>query len=224
LRVGAAVGSVAVSPENADGAWLIALEGEHDLSTAALLEQATVGLWQRCTLAVVDLSGAAFIDTTVINWLMSAKLMLEASGPRDSRHSSEPTGLSFAARLFRLLSMRDVLACYPTLRDALARLRARAALSPGLSRDQSDQAGEEGSPALGSDDAAWGIPGVARVVSLDADVRPATIRLTSAGHGYARRGRVGVSGVVLVANGEPETAVSALALRLMANINTVLLT
>ncbi len=126
-RVGAVIGSVVVSPQDADGAWLIALEGEHDLSTAGLLEQATIGLWQRCTLAVVDVSGAAFIDTTVINWLMSAKLMLEASRGGTLGIVEGPPA-SFAARLFRLLSLRDVLACYATRQDAFAQMRAPAAL------------------------------------------------------------------------------------------------
>ena len=101
--------------------------GEHDLSTAPLLEQATIGLWQRCTLAVVDLSGAAFIDTTVINWLMNAKHKLEASGGGTLGIVEGPPA-SFAARLFGQLSLRDVLACYPTRQDALAQVRAPTAL------------------------------------------------------------------------------------------------
>ena len=125
----AAIGSVAVSPQDADGAWLIALEGEHGPSTAALLEQATIGLWQRCTLAVVDLSAAAFIDTTVINWLMNAKHKLEASSGGTLGIVEGPPA-SFAARLFGQLSLRDVLACYPTRQDALAQARAPTALGP----------------------------------------------------------------------------------------------
>ena len=124
-----AAGSVAVSPQDADGAWLIALEGEHGLSTAALLEQATIGLWQRCTVAVVDLSAAAFIDTTVINWLMNAKHKLEASSGGTLGIVEGPPA-SFAARLFGQLSLRDVLACYPTRQDALAQTRAPTALGP----------------------------------------------------------------------------------------------
>jgi anti-anti-sigma regulatory factor len=128
-RGGVVAGSVSVRPQNADGAWLVALEGEHDLSTAALLEQATIGLWQRCTLAVVDLSGAAFIDTSVINWLMSAKRLVEASGSGTLGIVEGPPA-SFAARLFGLLSLRDVLACYPTRQDALTEVRAPTALAP----------------------------------------------------------------------------------------------
>jgi anti-anti-sigma regulatory factor len=116
----AAAGSVAVIPQNADGAWLIVLEGEHDLSTAALLVQATIGLWQRCALAVVDVSRAAFIDTTVIDWLMYAKCMLGASG---TLVIVEGPPSSAAARLFRLLGLCEVVACVPTRQDALARMR-----------------------------------------------------------------------------------------------------
>jgi anti-anti-sigma regulatory factor len=117
-----AAGSVAVSPQDADGAWLIVLEGEHDLSTAALLHQATVGLWHRCTLAVVDVSGTDFIDTTVINWLMNAKRMLQASRGGTLGIVEGPPASS-AARLFRLLGLCDVVACFPTRQDALARMR-----------------------------------------------------------------------------------------------------
>jgi anti-anti-sigma regulatory factor len=128
--VTSAAGSVAVCPQNADGAWLIVLEGEHDLSTAALLEQATIGLWQRCTLAVVDVSGAAFIDTTVVNWLMHARRMLEASRGGALGIVEGPPGSS-AARLFRLVGLCDVVACFPTRHDALARMRTGNSGAPG---------------------------------------------------------------------------------------------
>jgi anti-anti-sigma regulatory factor len=128
-RVAAVAGSVAVSPQNADGTWLIALEGEHDLSTAGLLEQATIGLWQRCSHAVVDVSAAVFIDTTVINWLMGAKRMLESSGG-GSLGIVEGPPASAAARLFHLLGLADVLACYPTRQDALAQEQATTVLRP----------------------------------------------------------------------------------------------
>jgi anti-anti-sigma regulatory factor len=125
-----AAGSVAVSPQDADGAWLIVLEGEHDLSTAALLQQATVGLWHRCTVAVIDLSGADFIDTTVINWLMYAKRMLQASGSGALGIVEGPPA-SPAARLFRLLGLCDVVACFPTRQDALAGMRTGNSGAPG---------------------------------------------------------------------------------------------
>jgi hypothetical protein len=44
---------------------------------------------------------------------------------------------------------------------------------------------QEGSPAQGSDDPVWGYLVSLGLVWLDTDVRPATIRLTSAGRGYA---------------------------------------
>jgi anti-anti-sigma regulatory factor len=115
----AAAGSVAVRPQGADGAWLIVLEGEHDLSTTPLLEQATIGLWQRCTMAVVDVSGAAFIDTTVVNWLMYARRMLRASG---ALAIVEGPASSPASRLIRLVGLCDVVACFPTRQDALAQM------------------------------------------------------------------------------------------------------
>ncbi|MDP9257200.1 MAG: STAS domain-containing protein [Actinomycetota bacterium] len=112
-----AVGTVSVTRHDAAGTWLIALGGEHDLSTAALLEEETIGVWPCAALVVVDLSGAAFMDSTVVHWLISAKRELEACGTGALRIVEGPGG-SFAARLFGLLSVGDVLVCYRTRRDA----------------------------------------------------------------------------------------------------------
>jgi anti-anti-sigma regulatory factor len=84
-----------------------------------LLEEETIGVWPHAVLVVVDLSGAAFMDSTVVHWLMSARRELEASGTGVLRVAEGPAG-SFAARLFGLLNLRDVIVCYQTRRDALA--------------------------------------------------------------------------------------------------------
>ena len=119
-----AVGTVSVTRHDAAGTWLIALGGEHDLSTAALLEEKTIGVWPGATLVVVDLSRAAFMDSTVVHWLVSAKRELEASGRGAVGIVEGPAG-SFAARLFGLLDLRDVLVCYRTRRDAFAQESAQ---------------------------------------------------------------------------------------------------
>jgi anti-anti-sigma regulatory factor len=124
-----AVGTVSVTRLDAVGTWLIALGGEHDLATAALLEEQTIDVWPRAGFVVVDLSGAAFIDSTVVNWLMRAKRELEASGSGVLGIVEGPAG-TFAARLFGLLRLRDVLVCYRTRRDALARESVRARARP----------------------------------------------------------------------------------------------
>ena len=127
MSVSTANGSVTVTPQDAEGAWLIALDSEHDLSTATLLEKETIGLWQRCTVAVVDLSGAAFIDTTVINWLVNVKRMLEASAGGALGIVEGPPS-SFTARLFDLLGRGDVLLLSDATRRPRPTARADAAL------------------------------------------------------------------------------------------------
>lgn len=112
-------GTVSVTRQDAAGTWLIALGGEHDLTTTALLAEETIGVWPHAALVVVDLSGAAFMDSTVVHWLISARRELEASGTGALGIVEGPAG-SFAARLFDLLRLPDALVCYQTRRDALA--------------------------------------------------------------------------------------------------------
>jgi anti-anti-sigma regulatory factor len=115
--------TITVADHDAEGAWLIALGGEHDLSTAPLIHEATRGVWACATRGVVDLSGADFIDSTVINWLVSTKRALEASGTRTLAIVVGPPN-SVAARLFGLLSLPEVPACYATREDAFAHASA----------------------------------------------------------------------------------------------------
>jgi anti-anti-sigma regulatory factor len=120
------VGSVTVTDCDGNGTWLVALQGEHDLSSASLLEQQTSPIWPRCKVAVIDLSQAGFVDSGIIKWLLSVARELEAAG---AFTLSIVEGLPGdpAARLFALLGMRDLLACYPTREDAFAQVAARAA-------------------------------------------------------------------------------------------------
>jgi hypothetical protein len=115
-------GTVDVSHYDANGTWLIALEGDHDLSTTPLLEQQTSSVWPLCTIAVVDLSKATFIDCSVINWLLRT-CDAPAAGHRVLRIVQGPPE-SAAARMCSLLSLRDRLAWYPTRQAALAEVAA----------------------------------------------------------------------------------------------------
>jgi ABC-type transporter Mla MlaB component len=120
------VGSVTVTHCDGNGTWLVALHGEHDLSSAPLLEQQTSPIWPRCKVAVIDLSGAGFVDSGMIKWLLSVARELEAAGAFTlSIVEGLPGGA--AARLFALLGIRDMLACYPTREAAFAQVAARAA-------------------------------------------------------------------------------------------------
>jgi ABC-type transporter Mla MlaB component len=108
---------------DADGTWLISLHGDHDLASRTHLEQETSAIWPRCKAAVIDLSDVAFVDSGVIRWLLEVERQLEEAGAFTLSIVEGPPG-SPASRLFRLLHMPHVLACYPTREHALAQVPA----------------------------------------------------------------------------------------------------
>lgn len=105
---------------DAHGTWLVALTGDHDVSTAEWLDQQTSPIWRSCKDVIIDLSEADFVDSSIIRWLLQVERELEAAG---ALTLSVVTGQQNApaARLFELLRMSHVLACYPTLESALDR-------------------------------------------------------------------------------------------------------
>ena len=143
MNTNTALGTVTVTHYDNNGTWLIALTGEHDMSTRPLLEQRTSDLWPLCTLAVVDLGEATFIDCSTISWLLRTRGTLKPTGRDVLRIVQGPPG-GAAARMFDLLSPGDVFACYPTRQDALA----HTAADPGRGVDGSGvSARTEGHPA-----------------------------------------------------------------------------
>jgi anti-anti-sigma factor len=112
-------GTATFTHHDNEGTWLIAIEGEHDISTTPLLEQQMSSVWSRCTVAVVDLSEAAFIDSSMINWLLRTRSALAATGQHALRIVHGPPG-GIVQRLFELTSLHDQVPCYPTRQDALA--------------------------------------------------------------------------------------------------------
>lgn len=135
-------GTVTVTHCDSNGTWLVALEGDHDLATAHQLEQQTHVLWPQCTVAVIDLSGAEFIDSGVIRWLLSAECQLEKLGAFTLSVVVGPPE-SVAARTIGLMGMRDKLACFTTRAEALAqappsRLDHCASARPGTDPARAD--------------------------------------------------------------------------------------
>jgi anti-anti-sigma regulatory factor len=102
-----------------DGTSLVTLHGDHDLATRSELVRETSLIWEGCKIAIVDLSRATFVDSGVIRWLLDIETQLEQTGAGTLRIVEGPPR-SPAARLFEVLRMQHVLACYPTLEDALA--------------------------------------------------------------------------------------------------------
>lgn len=110
-------GAVTVTHADNNGTWLVELRGEHDLSTAPRLDEQTRDVWPRRKLAIVDLRSAAFIDSTVVSWLLSADNAITTAGT-GTLIIIEGAADSVPARVLRLLHLREVLACYPTRHDA----------------------------------------------------------------------------------------------------------
>ncbi len=117
------------------GTWLVSLTGEHDRSTIPLIDRRTRGVWRRCRLVIVDLSAATFVDSSVIDWLLRTRRTLLSTGHSGLRvvpgAPDSPT-----SRLLALVSpeLRDVLACHPSVDDAVAASGHRAPGARGRAR------------------------------------------------------------------------------------------
>ena len=119
MNPGAPTGAISVNHFDSNGTWLIALEGEHDLSTAPLVETQTENVWPVASLAVVDLSDATFVDSSVVNWLRKARDLMETAGHGTLRAVVGPSETP-AARLVGLLGLRGELGVYTTRHEALS--------------------------------------------------------------------------------------------------------
>jgi anti-anti-sigma regulatory factor len=96
---------------------LVALSGEHDLSTLAQLEHQTRHVWAHCKVAVIDLAEVTFLDSSLINWLLRVEHALESAGSFTLSIVVGTPGCA-AAKLFEQLRMSYVRACYATRPDA----------------------------------------------------------------------------------------------------------
>jgi anti-anti-sigma regulatory factor len=111
-------GTVTVTPCDSNGTWLVTLQGEHDLATRPQLEQQTKVIWPCCKVAVIDFSQVDFIDSGVVRWLLDAERSLGAAGGFTLSIVEGPPG-SVASRLFGMLRVPHVFACYSTREEAL---------------------------------------------------------------------------------------------------------
>ena len=68
-------GTVTVTPCDADGTWLVALHGDHDLASRVRIREQTGLVWRCCRHAIIDLTDVTFIDSGVIAWLLELKLV-----------------------------------------------------------------------------------------------------------------------------------------------------
>ena len=112
----------ALSVEQVEGASVIALRGEHDLSTGPAIEEAACdSAWAHSSSIVFDLAGATFIDSTVVGVVVSARRPAAESG--GSVAVVAPAG-GPSARVLTLVGINDVLPLDETRDEALQTISA----------------------------------------------------------------------------------------------------
>jgi hypothetical protein len=130
--VSEATADVRVTHYDGNGTWIIALAGEHDLATSPLIDALTVDVWPRCSVALVDLRAATFIDSSVINWLVRARRTLEAQGSSDAVRIVEGSQGSAVNLVFDALALRNDFACFATPQAAAADAAGDRLVGPEL--------------------------------------------------------------------------------------------
>lgn len=113
--------SVAVAVEQVEGASVIALRGEHDLSTGPTIQAACDDAFAHSPSIVFDLAGATFIDSTVVGVMVSARRRAAESGGCVAVVA--PAGRP-PARVLTLVGINDVLPLHETRDEALRTISA----------------------------------------------------------------------------------------------------
>jgi anti-anti-sigma factor len=98
------------------GAAVLALEGDHDVSGTTELSALLASLVESHELVVVDLSGAEFVDSSVISVLVQAK---RTSLERGRGFRLQMGTEHIVRRAFELVGVLEYLECVPTREDAL---------------------------------------------------------------------------------------------------------
>lgn len=104
-----------------DGAWVLALHGEHDLTTAPALRRAVDEAFDAGSAVVIDLSGTEFMDSTVLAILVHGR----EEARRHDEHGFAvvaPLG-SFARHLVDLAALDRHVAVYAGRTEAIAAAR-----------------------------------------------------------------------------------------------------
>jgi anti-sigma B factor antagonist len=76
---GVRTGELAIERTDA-GVAVLTISGEHDLSTAPILRRRLEGLLSESTAAVVDLSPATFIDSSILGVILDGRRRAAAAG------------------------------------------------------------------------------------------------------------------------------------------------
>jgi anti-anti-sigma factor len=104
--------------EVGDGIVVVALAGEHDLSTEGAVRAALVGAMASSESVVIDLGAAEFVDSRIVATILAAAEDARASD-RELVVVAPPSG-AFIGRTVHLLGLDQVLPVYASRADALA--------------------------------------------------------------------------------------------------------
>lgn len=115
----ASLGSVAV--QSVDGTAIIVLRGEHDLATVRLVEDA-LGRARSAGPVVVDLTDAAFIDSSIISVLVRYGHQVDG-GRAWSQLALVVPPECFVRRILLLVSIDEVVPIFSRMSDATAAMR-----------------------------------------------------------------------------------------------------
>ena len=107
-----------------DGVAIIAVEGEHDISTVPSLRDELGAVIRKGTPLVIDLTGATFLDSSVLRALLEARQQAEKQnlGFAVALDSSEAPGVKRVLEITGLMSVFPVL---PARERAIETARSR---------------------------------------------------------------------------------------------------
>lgn len=100
----------------ADGAVVVVLEGEHDLSTRPALEDVLDSLLEENRLVVADVSRVEFVDSTIINLLVQAR---RRASERQCTFRLQMGTEALVRRALEVSGVLELLECAPTRQEAL---------------------------------------------------------------------------------------------------------
>jgi anti-sigma B factor antagonist len=119
-----------VVTERDNGAWVLTLYGEHDLSTATAVRDKLQHVFDAGSAVVVDLSAVTFMDSSTLNAILYGSERAHS----DDAHGFAvvlPPGPSAARRVLELTGVDRVLAIHPDRAAAVAAIAGEGGVSTG---------------------------------------------------------------------------------------------
>lgn len=100
--------------------WIVALAGEHDVSTAPHLEDELAAIFAQGTAIIVDLSSVTFMDSSILRHLIVAQRQVDSNANEQMAIVAPSAGL--AARLIEMVNVGGMFSLHETRAEALRAL------------------------------------------------------------------------------------------------------